>query len=67
MIDIYKTWIRDFRIDGFRIDTMKHVNDEFWQKFAPGDPELRKSQGIRDFYMFGEVAEDTSRRSRRTT
>ena len=22
-------------IDGFRIDTMKHVNDEFWQAFAP--------------------------------
>ena len=49
MIDIYKTWIRDFRIDGFRMDTMKHVNDEFWQKFAPaiqsyarvaGDPRL---------------------------
>ena len=45
MIDIYEAWIRDFRIDGFRIDTMKHVNDEFWQKFAPGDPELREGAG----------------------
>ena len=35
MIDIYKTWIRDFGVDGFRIDTMKHVNDEFWQEFGP--------------------------------
>ena len=35
MIDVYKTWIRDFGVDGFRIDTMKHVNDEFWQKFGP--------------------------------
>ena len=61
MIDIYKTWIRDFRIDGFRMDTMKHVNDEFWQKFAPAIQSYAKSQGIRDFYMFGEVAEDTSR------
>src|SRR5207244_4024629 len=26
-IDIYETWIRDFRIDGFRMDTMKHVDD----------------------------------------
>ena len=36
MIDIYKTWITDFGIDGFRIDTMKHVDDEFWQEFGPG-------------------------------
>jgi alpha-amylase len=61
MIDIYKTWIRDFRIDGFRMDTMKHVNDEFWQKFAPAIERYARSQGVRDFYMFGEVAEDTSR------
>jgi alpha-amylase len=61
MIDIYKTWIRDFRIDGFRMDTMKHVNDEFWLKFAPAIQTYARSQGIDDFYMFGEVAEDTSR------
>ena len=34
MQDIYKAWV-DFGIDGFRIDTVKHVNIEFWQKFAP--------------------------------
>jgi alpha-amylase len=61
MIDIYETWIRDFRIDGFRMDTMKHVDDAFWQKFAPAIENYAHSQGIPDFYMFGEVAEDTSR------
>jgi alpha-amylase len=61
MIDIYKTWIRDFHIDGFRMDTMKHVDDAFWQKFAPAIQSYAESQGIRDFYMFGEVAEDFSR------
>ena len=35
MIDIYKTWIADFGVDGFRIDTMKHVDDAFWQRFGP--------------------------------
>jgi glycosidase len=60
MIDIYKTWIRKFRIDGFRMDTMKHVNDEFWQEFSPAIVDYAKSQGIDDFYMFGEVAEDFS-------
>jgi alpha-amylase len=58
MIDIYKTWIRKFRIDGFRMDTMKHVDDAFWQRFAPAIQSYARSQGIKDFYMFGEVAED---------
>jgi len=60
MIDIYKTWIRDFRIDGFRMDTMKHVDDAFWLRFAPEIDRYARSQGISDFYMFGEVAEDFS-------
>ena len=60
-IDIYETWIRDFHIDGFRMDTMKHVDDAFWQRFAPAIESYAKSQGIPDFYMFGEVAEDFSR------
>ena len=45
MIDVYKTWIRDFGVDGFRIDTMKHVNDEFWQKFGPEILRLRAPAG----------------------
>ncbi len=59
-IDIYKFWIRDFRIDGFRMDTMRHVDDAFWQKFAPEIVDYARSRGIRDFYMFGEAAEDVS-------
>ena len=60
MIDIYKFWIREFRVDGFRMDTMKHVDDAFWQRFAPVIERYAQRQGIRDFYMFGEVAEDFS-------
>jgi alpha-amylase len=45
MIEIYKTWIKDMGIDGFRIDTMKHVNDEFWQKFGPEVLAYAKIQG----------------------
>jgi len=60
MIDIYKFWIREFRVDGFRMDTMKHVDDAFWQRFAPTIVRYARRQGIRDFYMFGEVAEDFS-------
>jgi alpha-amylase len=59
MIDIYKTWIRDLGIDGFRIDTMKHVNDEFWQAFGPEVLEFARQQGKREFFMFGEVFDIT--------
>lgn len=54
-IDIYKQWITDFRIDGFRVDTVKHVNGEFWQHFAPAILEHAKAEGIPHFYIFGEV------------
>jgi alpha-amylase len=58
MTDIYKTWVGDFGIDGFRIDTMKHVNDEFWQAFGPGIVTYARAHGRPDFFMFGEVFDD---------
>ncbi|WP_121257279.1 alpha-amylase family glycosyl hydrolase [Nocardioides ferulae] len=60
MIDIYRTWVEDFGIDGFRIDTMKHVDDAFWESFGPALLETAHEQGNDDFLMFGEVALDGS-------
>ena len=54
MEDIYKAWV-DFGVDGFRIDTVKHVNMEFWQAFGPAMVEHAKSRKNDDFFMFGEV------------
>lgn len=54
MIDIYKAWV-DFGVDGFRIDTVKHVNTEFWQEFSPALLRRARQIGNRDFFMFGEV------------
>jgi pullulanase-type alpha-1,6-glucosidase len=57
MIDIYKAWA-SFGVDGFRIDTVKHVNMEFWQKFSPEILKAATSDRLRsndDFFMFGEV------------
>jgi alpha-amylase len=59
MIDIYKKWIADFGVDGFRIDTMKHVNDEFWQQFGPEVLRFARQQGKSEFFMFGEVFDTT--------
>jgi len=57
MIDIYKSWITDFRIDGYRIDTAKHVQPEFWQTFMPAIMEHARAEGIEHFHVFGEVYE----------
>jgi neopullulanase len=55
-VDIYGAWIDEFGIDGFRIDTARHVNAEFWQAFAPAMLARAKAQGIANFHIFGEVA-----------
>jgi pullulanase-type alpha-1,6-glucosidase len=55
MIDIYETWVTNVGIDGFRIDTAKHVNLEFWQAFSPALQAHAASLGNDDFFMFGEV------------
>ncbi|TMJ11432.1 MAG: alpha-amylase [Alphaproteobacteria bacterium] len=56
-IEIYGRWIDDFRVDGFRIDTARHVNPEFWQAFVPAMTERAKARGIPNFHIFGEVAD----------
>ena len=57
-IDIYGEWIDRYGIDGFRIDTARHVNPEFWQSFAPAMLNRARTRGIPNFHIFGEVAAD---------
>ncbi len=56
MIDIFGRWIDEFGIDGFRIDTAKHVNPEFWQAFVPAMLRTAEASGIPNFHIFGEIA-----------
>jgi len=56
MIEIYGSWIERFGIDGFRIDTAKHVNPEFWRAFVPAMERVARDKGIPNFHIFGEVA-----------
>ncbi|MGH3090511.1 MAG: alpha-amylase family glycosyl hydrolase [Rubrobacteraceae bacterium] len=68
MIEIYETWVEDYGIDGFRIDTVKHVNMEFWQEFGPEVLETAQESGTEDFFMYGEVfSSDKEFTSRYTT
>ncbi len=58
---IYERWVRDFGVDGFRIDTVKHVNMEFWTQWATALDKYAAAHGRRNFFMFGEVySADTS-------
>ena len=54
-IEVYGRWIDEFGIDGFRIDTARHVNPEFWQAFVPAMLDRAKAKGIPNFHIFGEV------------
>ncbi|MBX9574075.1 MAG: alpha-amylase [Caulobacteraceae bacterium] len=54
-IDVYGEWIDRLGIDGFRIDTAKHVNPEFWQAFVPAMRSRAAARGIPNFHIFGEV------------
>jgi glycosidase len=57
-IDIYGDWIERYRIDGFRIDTARHVDAEFWRAFVPAMLKRARAKGIPNFHIFGEVAAD---------
>ncbi|MBO6766847.1 MAG: alpha-amylase [Erythrobacter sp.] len=58
MIEIFSDWVRDFGVDGFRIDTARHVDPGFWQEFVPALEKVAAEEGIPNFHMFGEVYKD---------
>ncbi|MFJ4962307.1 pullulanase-type alpha-1,6-glucosidase [Streptomyces sp. NPDC088729] len=55
MAKIYQKWVRDFDIDGFRIDTVKHVDMDFWTQWATALDAYAAKRGRDDFFMFGEI------------
>ncbi|WP_426508607.1 pullulanase-type alpha-1,6-glucosidase [Dactylosporangium sp. McL0621] len=55
MTKIYSDWVRDSGIDGYRIDTTKHVDLPFWPQFVQGVESAAEKAGKPDFFMFGEV------------
>ncbi|MEU9448103.1 pullulanase-type alpha-1,6-glucosidase [Streptomyces sp. NPDC048277] len=61
MEKIYERWVKDYAIDGFRIDTVKNVNMEFWTQWATALDKYAADHGRRNFFMFGETySADTS-------
>ncbi|SCL24342.1 pullulanase-type alpha-1,6-glucosidase [Micromonospora inyonensis] len=52
---VYGDWIAGTGVDGFRLDTVKHVNLDFWPQFSRGVERAAEQAGKKDFFMFGEV------------
>lgn len=55
MEKIYQKWVEDFDVDGFRVDTVKHVDTGFWTQWATALDAYAARHGRKDFFMFGEV------------
>lgn len=55
MFYAYGRWLSLVDFDGFRIDTLKHVEHGFWQDFCPRIRQYAASLGKQRFFMFGEA------------
>ncbi len=62
LADAYGSWITDYGIDGFRIDTAKHTDPYFFGRWLPTINSQAASAGKPDFSSFGEVYEFDSAR-----
>ena len=55
--EIYSSWIERFGFVGFRVDTARHVDNDFFKNWGPIIKNQAEASGIRDFTIFGEVWE----------
>ena len=55
MVNVYSNWISRADLDGFRIDTVKHVDHGFWEYWCPQIHQFTTSIGKSNFFMFGEA------------
>jgi glycosidase len=55
--DVYGQWIADYGFAGFRVDTARHVDPEFFKRWSPLIQAKAEAAGIQDFTIFGEVWE----------
>ncbi len=55
LADVFGGWITRFKVDGFRVDTAKHVDRKFFPSWVPKIRAYAKAAGVKDFEIFGEV------------
>ena len=54
-IDVYGAWIKKYGFEGFRVDTARHVDNDFFKNWSPGINSAAKDAGIDNFTIYGEV------------
>ncbi|KIH78070.1 Glycosidase [Geoalkalibacter ferrihydriticus] len=55
LIKVYKYWIVNGDVDGFRIDTVKHMESSATAIFCNAIREYAKRVGKHNFFLFGEI------------
>jgi glycosidase len=55
LIDSYMHWVEEVDFDGLRLDTIKHVEHDFWKAFSPEVRERAGKAGKKNFILFGEA------------
>jgi glycosidase len=55
LASVYASWVTRFGVDGFRIDTARHVDRAFFGRWVPKIRAAAKAAGVKDFELFGEV------------
>lgn len=60
--EIYRYWVEQAGVDGFRVDTVYYTPEEFYDGFlydrdprSPGIKTFARKRGKTDFFVFGEV------------
>ena len=53
--EVFGQWIKDYGFSGFRVDTARHVDNEFFKNWSPQINAAAQSVGIDGFTVFGEV------------
>lgn len=51
----YLNWVTQVDFDGFRVDTIKHVDHGFWDYFLPHVRRSLAKENKRNFLIFGEA------------
>ena len=54
-VDVYGAWIKKYGFEGFRVDTARHVDNDFFKNWSPGINSAAKDAGIDNFTIYGEV------------
>jgi glycosidase len=55
LIDSFANWVEQADLDGYRIDTIKHVESDFWPVFAGATRKRLAAENKTRFLMFGEA------------